>query len=113
MKKTLSVFAILFLVGCTNTLQNIELTAASVETAAKVYVTLPPCSKTVSNSCSKYEIVQTIENSRKAVKTAVLAARKANTEVEKEQTISIAQTALNALSDILSSDLVKSMTGDK
>lgn len=102
---------LLFLAGCTNTLQNIELTAATAETTAKIYVKLPACSNVVTTSCSKTEVVQTIENSRKAVKTAVLAARKANTEAEKEQTLSIAQTALDAFSDIISSDLVKSMIG--
>jgi hypothetical protein len=108
MKILVLVMAVL-LVGCANTLENIQTSATAVEASAIVYVTLPPCSPNSGAICSKFSVVQTIENSRKAMKIAVLAARKANDETEKEQLTEVAQTSLQALKDLIASEIVQNV----
>ena len=106
MNKILSLSVIcLALAGCLgNTVQDLESSLSVAEASALVYVNLEPCSPTSSAVCSKYSIVQTIDNSREAAEIAVKAAREAEDD---SALLSVADTAAMAFKDIINSDVVQ------
>jgi Tfp pilus assembly major pilin PilA len=90
-----------------NSVQELETSLGASEATATIYVKLQPCSPTSGPICSKYSIVQTINNSRAAAKIAVDAARQAQNASDAANMYGLASTAASAFYNITNSSVVQ------
>jgi hypothetical protein len=112
MRKLLSLMSVLVLcAGVTacagNSVQELETSLGVSEASATIYVKLLPCSPTSGPICSKYSVVQTINNSRAAAKIAVMAAREAQNAADAQNMYGVASTAASAFYNITNSSVVQ------
>lgn len=112
MRKFLVLAAVFALTACAgvavhNPVQDLETSLGTAEASAQVYVKLKPCSPTSGPICSKFSVVQTIEDSRKAARVAVDAARKAQTAADLQDKLALGQAAVDGFNGIINSDVVQ------